>query len=197
VDGWHDETAKAAIAAGRVQSSFVGPWDFLWQLYEAPPDHEGILYENRMRFHGFDVIDPMLQGGYVEGSVARREGESLILRLWWSVDEPLTRDYSISTVIAPAPDAPALAQVDNPPQTISLFSFVDAPPPETSQWQPRQYYIEERVIPIPQEVDSGLRDTPIGVYLTVYYWEDGQPILAPQVSESGRLRLRDIFILTY
>jgi hypothetical protein len=197
VEGWHDEAAKAAIADGRVQSGFIGPWDFLWQLYEAPPDREGILYENGMRFHGFDVLDPLLQGGYVEGAVARREGESLILRLWWSVDEPVTQDYSISTVIAPALDAPALAQVDSPPQTISLFPFVDAPPPETSQWQPQQYYIEERVIPIPQEVDSGLRDSPIGVYLTVYYWEDGQPILAPGVSEIGRLRLRDIFILTY
>lgn len=197
VEGWHDEAAKAAIAAGRVQSIFVGPWDFLWQLYEAPPDVEGILYENGMRFHGFDVLDPALQDGYSQGVVARREGEAVILRLWWSVDESVAQDYSISTVIATAPDAPALAQVDSAPQTISLFPFVDAPPQETSQWQPGQYYVEERVIPIPQEVDSALRDTPIGVYLTIYYWEDGQPIHAPGVSESGRFKLRDIFILTY
>ena len=197
VDGWHDEAAKAAIADGRVQSRFYGAWDFLWQLYEAPPDREGILYENGMRFHGFDVIDPMLGNGYAQGAVIRREGEALILRLWWSVDEPVTQDYSISTLIATAPDAPPLAQVDSPPQTISLFPFVDVPPQETSQWQSGQYYIEERTLPIPMQVDSALKDTPIGLYMTVYYWQDGVPIHAPQVNQAGRLKLRDIFILTY
>jgi hypothetical protein len=197
VDGAHDVAAEAAIAAGRVQSSFVGPWDFLWQLYEAPPDRSGIRFENGMRFHGFDVIEPRLQGGYAQGAVVRREGETLILRLWWSVDEPVAQDYSISTVIAAAPAAQALAQLDSPPQTISLFPFIAAPPPATSQWQPQQYYIEERVVALPHAVDVALRDTPLGIYMTVYFWQDGVPLHAPGVGPAGRLKLRDMFILTY
>jgi hypothetical protein len=197
VSGWHDKQVQAQITEGRVQSTFFGPWDFLWQLYEAPPDREGVLYENGMRFHGFDIIDPRLGYGYVTGSVVRREGEAVILRLWWSVDEALEQDYSISTVIATAPDAPPLVQVDNPPQTINLFAPGDIPPPQTSLWQAGQYYVEERVLPIPADVDSALRNNPLTIYMTLYQWWDGATIDAPHVYETGRRRLRDMYILAY
>jgi hypothetical protein len=197
VDGWNDETLQDRVAAGRLRSQFVGPWDFLWQLYEAPPDPVGVLYDNGMRFHGFDIIDPRLHNGYVEGPVVRREGKQVILRLWWSVDKPLANDYSISTLIAAAPDAPPLAQFDGPPQTISLFLYDSAPPRETSQWQPGQFYVEERVLQLPKEVDSALRNHPLGIYLTLYQWWDGATINAPGVNETGRLKLREMFVLTY
>jgi hypothetical protein len=197
VDGWNDETLQSRIAAGRLQSQFFGPWYFLWQLYEAPPDSVGVLYDNGMRFHGFDIIDPRLHNGYVEGPVVRREGKQVILRLWWSVDKPLANDYSISTLIAAAPDAPPLAQFDGPPQTISLFLYDSAPPRETSQWQPGQFYVEERVLQLPKEVDSALRNHPLGIYLTLYQWWDGATINAPGVNETGRLKLREMFVLTY
>jgi hypothetical protein len=197
VDGWQDETLKTRVATGRLQSQFVGPWDFLWQLYEAPPDSAGVLYDNGMRFHGFDIIDPRLRNGYAEGSVVRREGEQVILRLWWSVDKPLADDYSISTLIATAPDAPPLAQFDGPPQTISLFPYDSAPPMQTSLWQPGQIYVEERVLRLPMGIDSALRDTPLGIYMTLYQWWDGATIDAPGVNETGRRKLREMFVLTY
>jgi hypothetical protein len=197
VDGWQDKTLEARVATGRLKSQFVGPWDFLWQLYEAPPDSVGVLYDNGMRFHGFDIIDPRLRNGYAEGPVVRREGEQVILRLWWSVDKPLTNDYSVSTLIATAPDAPPLAQFDGPPQTISLFPYDSAPPMETSLWQPGQFYVEERVIRLPMEIDSALRGTPLGIYMTLYQWWDGATIDAPGVYETGRRKLREMFVLTY
>jgi len=197
IDGWHDEALEAQVAEGRMESIFVGPWDFLWQLYEAPPDPEGVLYQNGMRFHGFDVIDPALGNGYTSGSVVRREGESVILRLWWSVDEVLEQDYSISTGIAPAMNQPALVQVDSAPQTIALQAYGDVPPPETSQWVPGEMYVEERVLELTADIDADLRDSPLVIFMTVYQWWDGETISAPEVHETGRRRLREMFVLAY
>ncbi len=197
INGWHNKDVQNTLAEGRVQSEFVGPWNFLFQLYEAPPNPDGIAYENGLRFHGADVIDARLKDGYAAGPVVRREAETVRLRLWWSVDEPVARDYSLSTLIAGSPDAPPLAQVDGPPQTVSLFPGDPAPPANTSTWEPGRYYVEERVIQLPPDISTDYRDRPIGIYLTVYQWWDGQPVAAPGVNDLGRRQLRTMNILAY
>lgn len=57
-DGWEDPALAASVREGRVAGRFVGPWDFLTRLYEAPPDADGVLFENGMRFHGADMVQP-------------------------------------------------------------------------------------------------------------------------------------------
>jgi len=196
--GWHDEASEAQLQDGRVAGAFVGPWDFLFQLYEAPPDPVGVLYENGLRFHGYDVLDDRLGGGYVQGPVVRREGESVRLRLWWSVDRRLTRDYSLSALIAIDADGDPLWQMDGPPQVIEMFPQVDVvPPSNTSAWETDRYYVEDRVIALPNEIDSDLRDRPLGIYLTVYQWWDGEIIQAPSLNALGRRLLRTMFVLAY
>lgn len=197
VAGQQDEALQAAIADGRLRGHFVGPATFLFQLYEAPPNPDGVLFENGMRFHGFEVVDERL-GGYVRGPVVRREGEQVRLRLWWSVDAPLALDYSLSTMLAPTPDAPPIAAFDGPPQVIDLYPFDDdTPVPETSRWQPGRYYVEERVISLPADIPATYRDQLLPLYLTVYQWWDGQVIDAPGATPDGRYPLRTMALLAY
>ena len=57
--------------------------------------------------------------------------------------------------------------------------------------------MEERVLRLPKDIDTGLRDTPLGIYMTIYQWWDGATIDAPGVNEIGRRKLRDMYALTY
>jgi hypothetical protein len=63
-------------------------------------------------------------------------------------------------------------------------------PPETSRWQPGQFYIEERTMDIPFVPSAAS----YGVYLAVYYWEDSRRIAAPGVNADGLLPLRVLYI---
>ncbi len=115
----------------------MGPPELLIRLYEGPPDFAGVLYDNGMRFHGAEVIQ---NGVLSQGPIARREGQTIRLRLWWSVDAaPLAADYSLSTVIVDD-NGVIVAQFDGPPQVAGTPDD----PRETSQWQPGRYYVEER-----------------------------------------------------
>jgi hypothetical protein len=177
-DGWNNEDLEASIRDGRVEREFVGPWNFLVQLYEAPPDPIGIAFENGMRFHGMDFIEN--DGRIWTGPMVTHGGEPVRIRLWWSVDRPVDLDYSLSvqflrggrTLLTPS----------------DTWQSVD--PKETSRWQPGHFYIEERTIDIPF-VPSPRN---YGVYLAVYYWEDGRRIAAPGVNEDSLLPLRVLYI---
>lgn len=159
-------------AAGR----FVGPPGCLFRLYEAPPDTEGILYENGMRFHGFDVMEgdrPRLD------FVPLHEGETIRVRLWWSVDEAVPLDYSVSLLLQ---RGDVLAQNDNPPQVI----YPEGAPVETSRWTPGQLYIEERTITLPYPITPGR----VGLMMAVYWFGDNVRLKAPGVNEAGLLELK-------
>jgi len=171
-EGWHDGEFEARVKENRVESIFVGPYNALFRLYEAPPDSEGILFENGMHFHGMDVV------GESPRPLVRREGDSLRLRLWWSVDQPVEADYSIALHIYRR-DALA-AQSDSGPQLIDPTQ-----PPQTSAWQPGQYYIEERELTLPAFTPSEVYP----IYLTVYQWWDGQRINAPGVNADSLLEI--------
>src|SRR5689334_15035527 len=87
---------QAMVADGRVNERFVGPAGCKFTLYEAPPDSKGILFENGMRFHGMDVMDGERPWS---APLVRHEGETIRLRLWWTVDRTPDLDYSINTYV--------------------------------------------------------------------------------------------------
>lgn len=176
-EGWHDNEFEMQVRENRVESIFVGPYKALFRLYEAPPDSEGVLFENGMRFHGMDVV------GESPRPLVRREGDSLRLRLWWSVDQGIEADYSIALHIYRRTSL--AAQSDSGPQLID-----PAQPPQTSAWEPGQYYIEERELTLPGFMPS--EQYPI--YLTVYQWWDGQRVNAPGVNADSLLDIGKLYI---
>lgn len=156
-DGWEDEMLSAAVRENRVAGPFVGPWQFLTRLYEGPPDTEGVLFENGMRFHGAEILQPDAPH---EPMIALREGERVTLRLWWAVDRQVELDYSISLRLT-TPNGATLIQMDSAPQ-------VPNEPSETSRWQLDRFYIEERTLRLPDQLVTGTYD----LSLIVYQWWD-------------------------
>jgi hypothetical protein len=177
-----DET-RLELSAAYVPGRFVGPPGCLFRLYEAPPDVAGIPFENGMRFHGVDVMDGARAAS---GPLVRREGETVRLRLWWSVDYPPLLDYSVSTYLGRGNriyDA-----LDGPP---SPYHPEDAPA-ATSRWQPGLYYIEERELtfPYPAAGDFDIR-------MAVYFWVDAMPVPAPGTDDNNHLHLARVRIRSY
>lgn len=172
---------------GRYAGRFVGRPDCLIRLYEAPPDSDGMLFDNGLRFHGLDVIDNAT--GTVWGEpIARREGEALRLRLWWSADRAIEGDYSVGVYLL-ADDGTILAQVDSAPQVV----LPEGAPPETSRWTDDTIYVEERVLTMPP-VGS------MGVYrlaLAVYGWWDNVRVDAPSVGDDGVLTLGVVTLIAW
>jgi hypothetical protein len=186
-DGEQDAETYAQIAAGRRAGAFFGKWDFLTRLYQQPPDPRGVLYENGMRFHGMDVIaaespdDLLLEAGWI----ARREGETLRLHLWWSADAPPDRDYSVGVHLLDA-DGRLIAQTDGAPQPDDL-------PIPPSQWESGVIYRELRRLKLPFPLTSGV----YRLMLVVYDWRDGRRIAAPQTDADGMLFLREITVKSW
>lgn len=167
---------EAELLTTHAVGRFVGPPGCLIRLYEAPPNAEGILYENGLRFHGFDIVEadrPRLD------FVPLHEGETIRVRLWWSVDEALPLDYSVSLMLQ---RGDVLAQNDSPPQVI----YPEGAPVETSRWTPGQIYIEERTIMLPYPITPGR----VGLMMAVYWFGDNVRLKAPGVTEAGLLELK-------
>jgi tryptophan-rich sensory protein len=172
-----------AVQAGRLPGRFVGPPGCLFRLFESPPDPVGILYANGMRFHGADILEGELPW---TGPVVRREGESIRLRLWWSADRPVDRDYSIGLYVL---GRGVFAQVDGTPQITNPAGA----PTETSRWQPGQLYAEERTLTLPTFTPR----TRYPLWMAIYYWADGARVAGPGLTEE-RLRLLRLFdVMSY
>jgi hypothetical protein len=187
-DGHEDPALQASVQAARIPSVYVGPWDFLIRLYAGPPDPEGVLFENGMRFHGFDVID---QGRMMRPPYEWRERDTATVRLWWSADEPLTADYSVSLQVYDAQRGHLVGQADGAPALIHLDPVDNSPlPAQTSQWEPGHYYVDERTISF-GDFGSESYST---LSLTVYQWWDGQRIAAPGVDADTLLPLTRVLI---
>ena len=180
-----DVQQQQAVMDGRIAGRFVGPASCLFRLYEGPPDSEGILYENGMRFHGMDVIDGERPW---TAPLVRHEGETVRVRLWWSVDTIPDLDYSINTYVY-SRTAGLMTEVNTPPQ---LIYPADAHQ-ETSRWTPGNYYIEERdlVLPAPSPRTS------VGIYMVVYFWQDGKRVPAPGTDDQTALYLRQLRVMAY
>jgi hypothetical protein len=169
----------------RLAGRFIGPPKCLFRVYEAAPDEQGILFANGMRFHGADVLD-----GDVEttGPIARREGETVRLRLWWSVDAPVALDYSVGLQVTDGGDV--IAHDDGAPNVI----YPDQAPHETSRWLPGQYYVEERTLQLPYPMHEGT----LSINMAVYWFQQADKrFAAPGVDGQNRLPLREIFLKSW
>lgn len=176
---------EAQLARTRVPGRFVGPPGCIFRLYEAPPNSEGILYENGLRFHGFQIMEGERPLNF---PLVFRDRQPIRLRLWWSVDQPISLDYSISLGFN-RPDSPG-SQSDSAPQLI----YPEGAPAETSQWMPGQIYVEERTFSAPA---SNFRHQ-FRLSLVVYWF--GQPdqrFAAPGVSEDGSLPLTEVTVVAW
>jgi hypothetical protein len=112
------------------------------------------------------------------------EDETVTLRLWWSVDTPLARDYSVGAYVMNG--ATVLHSTDSAPQVVSL-SPADTPPPDaTSQWQPGTFYIEERELTIPVNAQA--------IRLSVYQWWDGERVSAPPANDADLLLITPVSV---
>ena len=157
VDGQQDKKLAQAVGTGRIAEEFVGPPLFLMRLYEGPPDPIGVLFENGMRFHGADVIkndDDSLE----TGPFIRHEGESVKLRLWWSVDHDaaVKVDYSIGVYVLNA-QGEVISQSDSAPQVTNQ-------PAQTSQWTANAFFLDTRELKMPFPGQSGDYSVEIAVY---------------------------------
>ncbi|HLY25360.1 MAG TPA: hypothetical protein VKQ72_03405, partial [Aggregatilineales bacterium] len=180
-DGFQDQATYKQLTKDHVPGVFFGPWDFLVRLYEAPPDSTGILFDNGMRFHGAEVVAPIT----ARAPTTVRDGESITLRLWWSVDSPPKADYSRGIYVM-APDKTIQFQDDGPPQVANA-------PTATSQWIPGRYYIEERTLKMP---DAG-REMLFNVDMAVYEWWDNKRIAAPGLNADSALTIQQVKIKSW
>ncbi len=184
------------IQESRLAGIFSGSPGFFLQLYTAPPDVEGILFENGLRFHGYEVLnDDTL---HIDNAIINKaEGENLRLRLWWSVDEPIEQDYSVGIQVW-SEQWGVFAQDDQSPLPIflqpNLYDYGN-PPGTMTAWTPHTYYVEERVISLPYE--TRLRRTQFTVFMTVYQWWDGIRITADETNEDDLLPLFDFTIVAW
>lgn len=180
VNGGQDVATLEALNTDYVPGKFIGPWSFLVQLYQSPPDREGILFENGMRFHGADI-----SGAEEPATTVYRAGETLDVRLWWSVDAPPARDYSIGLYLFDSTNA---LRTEN-----NSAPLIDALPSETSRWETRRYYLDEREIVLPSQVQTQM----FTLDMAVYQWWDGQRIEGDGVNADQLLHLSQFEINTW
>jgi hypothetical protein len=179
-DSLEDKEFEKKVRQNRVAEDFIGPPEALFRLYEAPPDMTGIPFANGLRFHGMDLVDR------TTNLLALRAGDKFRVRLWWSVDHPLDLDYSVSLQVLV--NGKVTIQSDSAPQ-------VTAPdmPRETSQWQPGQYYIEERELNVPRSLKEGTYP----IYLVVYYWQNNTRFSAPGANTDNMLPIYTLYVKAF
>jgi hypothetical protein len=192
-DGWPvDDALFADVQDGRAAGQFVGPWHFLWRLYEAPPDREGqpFVAENGdiVTLHGVEIVDER---------AAFPEYDTIDLRLWWSVPQPVGADYSVSVAVMDV-FGNLVAQADGPPAA-------QATPSQMTAWQPGTVYAETRSIELPPGV--AYRND-YSLVVVVYQWWDGQRLhpdfgtrakhrWQPSSVSERALHIRNIEIIAY
>jgi hypothetical protein len=175
--GQEDPATLAQIKDHRVAGIFVGPWNFLFRLYEAPPNVQGVLFANGFRFHGAEIEDSDLTALNV-----RRPGETVTIKLWWSVDVANLQGYSASVGIL-APDGLLIAQADGEPRSIETQQV-------PAQWPVGQVFTEERHLVLSEP----LATAPYQVYLTVYRPDQNIRIDAPGTNAQKVLPLDILYV---
>ncbi len=175
---------RAQLAEDRIPGRFVGPWGCLMQLYEAAPDPQGIPYANGMRFHGAEL---MRGARSLTGQPVLHEGETLLLRMWWSADSAPARDFSVHTWLSR--EGRIYDEINGPPQP---FWPPDAPE-ETSRWQPGSRYVELRELTLPLPAGKGSYE----VNMKLYFWEDLEPVAAPGLGPNGERQVLSVKVRSY
>ena len=168
-----------------VERHFVGPPGCLFRLYEGPPDREGVLFANGLRFHGAQFLqegEPLPPGF----SPQLHEGEAFQVRFWWMVDEPLSRDYSVGAFLFDE-EGRVVDEVHGPPDP----THPGDAPRETSRWQGGEIYYEDREFETPYP----LARQELELRLAVYYWEEpAQRFAASGTDAFGMLSVMKIAI---
>lgn len=160
----------------RILRQSYGSPDFTLQLYEAPPDLQGHLFSNGLRFHGFDLPD---RAGPLP---VWHEGDPIRIRLWWSVDKPLDGQVNVETYVTDSNNS-VIAQTDSPPQLAA------DEPSDTSRWISGRYYVEDRVIQLPYPMAGGRDITSYPFYLAIHPHDSRQRISTPQADSNSALLL--------
>jgi hypothetical protein len=143
------ETHRVAHVSGECTRH----WCYLAQLLEAPPRADAVSFGDVLEFRGATV-----------GSI---QNDALPVRLWWQVPDTPERDYAISLQLLDANGA-LIAQVDRQIQPPGI----DAPIP-TSQMQPGNFYLDDRVLTLPEDITENPPPAPYHLHLVVYQWWDG------------------------
>jgi Dolichyl-phosphate-mannose-protein mannosyltransferase len=177
VPGQEDEGTFNQLNNTYALSYTLGEKNLTFRLYEAPPNRDGIAFENGMIFNGYEIYNP---GGT---PLAFHEGGLVTIRAWWSVAQPLTQDYSVGTYISTADEGLPVGQFDGPPQLISGLL-------PTSQWQVGRYYVEERQV----RLSFPLKQGDLLVRMAVYQWWDSVRINAPGLDADLTLLLGKIYV---
>ncbi len=177
-DGWdRDEALFAAISRGRRPSIFVGPWHFLLRLYEGPPDPKGISFGGQVRFHGAEI----------EGNqTVMGKHERFRVKLWWSADQRLSVDYSMSLAVLDGRGR-MVAQADGPARSPDT-------PEQTSVWEPQVVYEDFRELQLPGNLKAGGYQ----LVVVVYQWWDGVR-LPPEVgfADADALIIKKLQIVSF
>ncbi len=187
-DGSPDSPHWETLRRDYVERHFVGPPGCLFRLYERPPDAEGVLFSNGMRFHGAQFLQDgeALPPGFIP---QLHEGEGFQVRLWWKVEEPMPQDYSVGTFLFDA-EGRVIEEVHGPPDP----SYPEGAPWETSRWQVGQLYYEDRQFELPYPLERQLLD----LRLAVYYWENpSQRFTAEGVDAIGMLPILSLNVFSW
>lgn len=185
----HSREFLETIKETHLPSRFFGPPEALLELYEAPPDPDGILYDNGMRFHGFEIIQD--NGKHDLPPYDLREQTQIKVRFWWSADRPIDNNYQVSFQIYDRNRQQLFLQDDAAPQLTHIREHEFTPLPSvTSEWAQDTLYVEERLITFP----NTLSEIHIDLYLIIYRLSDGERILAPDMSDEGLRKLDEAII---
>ena len=131
-----DQTLRATLARGRLRTDSFGEPYMHGELFEAPPHAEGTLVGDRVRFHGSDF----------ESTAPYRPGDTLRVRLWWSVTST-PEDLAFELTVR-APGGEQIAGVTASPEGALA-------PARTSSWRPGQLYSDRREIRLPRRLHAG------------------------------------------
>lgn len=180
---FYTPTIREQMRQTHIPGKFIGPPDFFFELYEAPPNPDGIPFDNGMRYLGADILHT--DGAYLTHyRPVFREQTHLRVRTWWTVDERPPVDYSLSVFVMD--DTGAVTHADHM-ETLSVLSPVaDVPSPRTSEWQPGRLYLVEH--------DLLIRGDSARIAMTVYQWWDGVRIGAPGADADNLLDLFDFTV---
>jgi hypothetical protein len=83
-------------------------------------------------------------------------------------------------------------QFDGPPQVIDpIYPFESPPPKETSQSQPGQYYVEERILMLPYPIVIAR----YAIQLAIYDWQTPDDrFAAPGVDDQNLLPIKTVIV---
>ena len=184
-DGSPDSPHWETLRRDFVERNFVGPPGCLFRLYERPPDPEGVLFSNGMRFHGAQFLrdGKALPPGF---SPMLHEGESFQVRMWWQVEGALPQDYSVGTFLMDE-EGRVLDEKHGAPDP----SYPEEAPWETSRWEVGQIYYEDREIDAPYPLER----QKLTLGMALYYWEEpGVRFTAEGIDALGMLPVMQITI---